>query len=391
MGEGIMHIPDWADEQLSKDLKVLRAKGENQDLEYMESFPQNVRELAKEIAAFATSNQGIILIGVSNEGDLIGIDNASTSEGRDNILRRTEGICRGTIKPSITPVAKFVIEDKKIVFIIIVPKGSQPIYYCNNIPYVRHITESRPAEPHEIIEFIRKHLSDESPKIKEHNESSDLMSQLARILIEILIYGEEVKERFINPWLEMWRAQFQLAASDLRELAIQDIAIQNNLSDELDNLSLALDKVVNFRLHLGCGPELSGLIKQVIDITQHIKKEKIDVIQLSQASLSEVKKTLTYSSRKLKNLSDRAEEMIEEGRLEEFQKDVANIGHTILKIGYYNIDSLQDGLGEKLRYLGKNLHLIETKRIYMDGGRSIRTIVEEVKKLNQDLEGIIKS
>ena len=49
-------MPEWADEQLSRDLSVLRARGENQDLEYIESFPQNVRELAKEIAAFATSN-----------------------------------------------------------------------------------------------------------------------------------------------------------------------------------------------------------------------------------------------------------------------------------------------------------------------------------------------
>jgi hypothetical protein len=51
-----VETPPWADEQLSKDLPHLRARGENQDLEYMESFPQNMRDLGKEIAAFATSN-----------------------------------------------------------------------------------------------------------------------------------------------------------------------------------------------------------------------------------------------------------------------------------------------------------------------------------------------
>ncbi len=85
------HLLNWADTELSNDLPVLRSRGENQDLEYMASFPTNTRELAKEIAAFATSNDGIILIGVSDEGELLGLDDAKTSQGRDQLLRRVEG------------------------------------------------------------------------------------------------------------------------------------------------------------------------------------------------------------------------------------------------------------------------------------------------------------
>jgi len=66
-------IPDWADESLSRDLPIMRARGEGQELEYMETFPGNTRELAKEIAAFATSNAGTILIGVSDSGELVGL------------------------------------------------------------------------------------------------------------------------------------------------------------------------------------------------------------------------------------------------------------------------------------------------------------------------------
>ena len=153
-----MNIPNWADEPLSNELPVHRARGENQDMEYMESFPKNTQDLGKEIAAFATSNPGIILIGVSDDGELIGIDDTSTSEERDTYLRRIEGICKGTIKPAITPTVKFACEDEKTVIVIFVPKGRQPIYYSNGKPYVRHITESRTAEPHEVIEFIQKLL-----------------------------------------------------------------------------------------------------------------------------------------------------------------------------------------------------------------------------------------
>ena len=63
-----MNIPEWADSTLSTQLVELRACGENQELEYIAEFPQNVRGLAKEIAAFATLYKGIVLLGVAEGG-----------------------------------------------------------------------------------------------------------------------------------------------------------------------------------------------------------------------------------------------------------------------------------------------------------------------------------
>ena len=63
-----MNIPPWVDEQLSKDLPLLRAMGESQNLEFKEEMPNQISDLAKEIAAFATSNTGTILLGVEDNG-----------------------------------------------------------------------------------------------------------------------------------------------------------------------------------------------------------------------------------------------------------------------------------------------------------------------------------
>ena len=56
--------PEWVDQQLSDELAVLRVRGEGQRLEYISEFPDQAGNLGKEIAAFATSNAGTILIGV---------------------------------------------------------------------------------------------------------------------------------------------------------------------------------------------------------------------------------------------------------------------------------------------------------------------------------------
>jgi len=386
-----MPIAEWADEQFSKDLPVLRSRGENQDLEYMESFPQNVRDLAKEIAAFATSNQGTIMIGVSDNGDLVGINEALTADGRDELLRRIEGICRGTVKPALTPTVKFAVENGRPVLILVIPKGSQPVYYCNNIPYIRHITESRPAEPHEIIELLRVWLSTADLEEARLDPLRYLISKLASILIDVIIYGDESETRNVNPWLEMWRAQFRQAASELRELAIQDVAIRENLSHELNELAHALDEITNFRLYLGYGNALSVLVTRAVDIAKQIKRNRIDSLSISQSLLDNVAKTIINSARKLKSLVDRAEEMVSHGRIEEFQTEVSNTGYTLLKVSHYNINSLQEGLSQKLLLLGRGLHLVETMRLYIDGGQSIRAIVDKVSERSKELDKIANS
>ena len=384
-------MPEWADEHLSRDLLVLRARGENQDLEYMESFPQNVRELAKEIAAFATSNPGTILIGVSDTGDLVGLEDALTIEGRDTLLRRIEGICRGTIKPAITPTVKFANEDEKAVLVIIIPKGSQPVYYSNHIPYIRHITESRPAEPHEIVELVRLWLPAIGLKGEDQDPLAHLISEIAPVIVDILIYADEADERNVNPWLEMWRTQFQQGAAELRELAIRDIAIEQGMSDELNELTQALDEVATFRMYLGCWEKLSALIRQVYELASSIKHHRIDSVPLSKASLGGIKQTIVSSGRSLSSLVDRAEQMVEQGRIEEFQAKASEVGHILLRASQYNISSLQDGIDKKLQAIGRVLHLVETMRICWDGGRSLNAIIEKVKNCSSELSQIVSS
>jgi Putative DNA-binding domain len=102
-GSPALPMPPWADADLSQRLSHLAASGERQDLEYKERFPAQARDLAKEIAAFATSNSGTILLGVAKSGEIVGLADCETASGRESLLDRIAGICAKTVTPSITP------------------------------------------------------------------------------------------------------------------------------------------------------------------------------------------------------------------------------------------------------------------------------------------------
>lgn len=382
-----MSFPDWADEQLSKDLSVLRDRGEGQQLEYMEGFPQNTKELAKEVAAFATSNQGTILIGVSDDGELVGLEEMGNSIARDRLLQRLEGICHGTVKPSITPSVRFAVESGKVVLILLVPKGGQPVYYSANVPYVRHVTSSRPAEPHEVMELISTYLKMAKPEANEQgsNESREFYSGLARILINILIYSDEASNREINPWLDMWRAEFGNAAAELRDLAAQEIATADGVRISLNQLSEALDQVESLRLYMGCGDELHQLTVQAANQAKALKAEWIDKFSLGQESFDEIKEIVTVTDRKLQDIVLRATDMMNSGRADELQSEVSSLGQVILQISYYNIQALGDHLPQELREIGRDLHLVETMRLLKDGGQSI---IEKITSCSNRLKSV---
>jgi ATP-dependent DNA helicase RecG len=387
-----MQFPEWADKLLSEEMPVLRARGENQDIEYIRSFPNNTNDLAKEIAAFATSNQGTILLGVSDQGELIGIDGLEQEDKRDNYLRRIEGICRGTVKPSITPTVKFAYEDDRVIIAIFVPKGTQPVYYSGGKPYLRHITESRPAEPHEVIDAVRKWLKASNLLSEESDPYSDMISELASDLIDILIYGEESGQRECNPWLDLWRAQFANAATQLRDIAARDISVKKGISPQIKDLASILERIATLPLHTGSWAQLKEDTQKALEMARKLKQEHVDQFPLSEKSLAQIKTTIITSDRKLSDLCLRASGTDYVWRnVDDFTEQASNIGYGLLQLCYYNLNAISEGLNEKLKPIALDLHLAETTQIYVDGGNSINNLIKKVENNSSGLHRLTEA
>lgn len=384
-------IPEWADAALSRDLQNLRSRGESQGLEYKSEFPKNTQDLGKEIAAFATSNTGMILIGVSDSGELVGLAEGHDSAGRDQILERLGGISRGTVKPSVTPTAKFCVESDSVVLVIQVPKGSQPVYYSNGVPYVRHLTQSRPAEPHELIEKIAAYLAQPTASLGSQGEAnSQFNSTIANILAEILVIVDEAEERQINPWLDMWRSDLAHAASEIRETAFASDHESDSRKTELLNLAKALDETATLQLYIGSGSKLIESVNSVGAIAQRLFNELSEKEPLNRDVSNQILELIRNTAERLAHLVDRSPDLVESGRIEELQAEASALAQPLAHVAQFDIDENGLMLKSDLRNIARELHLTETLPLYLDGGDSMRAIVDSISGCSARLSELSK-
>lgn len=382
-----MSIPVWADEQLSHDLPELRARGEGQEIEFKQKFPDQVSDLAKEVAAFATSNTGTLFIGLKDNGDLVGLDGCDDAGVRDGLLRRLEGICSGSVKPAVTPRVAWAIESERAVLVVTVPKGSEPLYYSQGKPYLRHVSTSRPAEPHEVVELVKRHLATRiEPEEGEESEESAFHSELGSLLNRALLWAETpARERSVNPWLEEWRADYSQVASDLMHMAARDVAMRAGVAQRLREVADSLTEVSTFRLTLGCGAALEEVASRAKALVSALKADTVDKLALGSDSVEQVRAVVREAARKTVDLSERAQHMVAQGRTEELQSEVGSIGSQLVQLSFYDLSALGEEIQTKLHGIGMRMRLLEVARIYMDGGASLERVVKEVAECARQL------
>jgi ATP-dependent DNA helicase RecG len=372
-----MVIPAWADEQLSRDLRDLRARGEGQQIEFKEEFPSQASDLAKEIAAFATSNGGTLFIGVGDNGDLVGLPDCESSQARDALVKRFAGICCGSVKPAVTPAIAWAFESDKVVLVITVPKGSEPIYYSQGKPYLRHVSTSRPAEPHEVVGLVRRYL--EGRASPGEAEESLFYSELGSILHRVLLWAETPEqERRLSPWFQEWRAAYAQAASELMYMAAKEGATRFGLAQRLREVADSLTEVSTFRATIGSGAQLEEVANRAKTLVSLLKLESVDKLPVNAEFADQIREQLKHAARRMADLRERTRMMVGQGRTGELQAEVGEIGSELVESSFYDLRPLGDQVSNKLRELGMRMRLLEVATIYPDGGASLQRIIDEV-------------
>ena len=129
-------------------IKEIIRNGENSYVEFKESLSKDI-ELEKEIVALLNLRGGKILIGVSDDGRVKGVEEKELK----NIEQSIMNICRDVIKPEIIPIYEKVLIDGKFIVILEVNGIDKPYYvYRNNRKtyYIRVGTTVREATRDEL-------------------------------------------------------------------------------------------------------------------------------------------------------------------------------------------------------------------------------------------------
>lgn len=364
----------WVDAQLSAELPVLRARGEGQRLEYMEIFPSNLQELAKELAAFATAGGGTILLGVTDDGELRGLSECDTIASRDALVRRLEGICHGPIQPSITPSIAFGTEVGLVVLAVTVPKGDQPIYYCNGKPYIRHLSQSRPADPHEVIALVRSWLGYQ-PETDAEPVSAAVQSVIGACVDAIEAHAT-VDDRMLTPHFAQLQAQLRYVAERFRRAAADDELRSRGFAPALAEGSVLADRVANFHAVIGMGPAFREVVGAAAQAARDLYDRLIAELRASPAEYQSGKRSLLEHARELRMLADQALQSEPTVRIRDLQDQVSLLGFYILHLTYGPLRGVEHGALEATRATARQAYLFNTARLSVDGGKSQRRLLE---------------
>ncbi len=118
------------------EIKSILKSGEGYNAEFKIRVPSKVRELAGEICAFANAAGGVVLLGISDDNKIVGIeiDNRKRSSIQDAINQ---------ISPLISCPFYFVEVNGKQIGVIEVPSGNHRPYALSGAIYVRQGSNSQ--------------------------------------------------------------------------------------------------------------------------------------------------------------------------------------------------------------------------------------------------------
>ncbi|MFP9193180.1 helix-turn-helix domain-containing protein [Natrialbaceae archaeon A-CW1-1] len=110
--------------------RILR-RGEDQRTEFKEKLPEDsFSELGKEIVALANHDGGVLLLGVNDDGEIVGI------EEPDRLDNGISGILRTSCKPPLSADIHIESTPKGDILIVDIPDASKPIA-LNYVYYIR--------------------------------------------------------------------------------------------------------------------------------------------------------------------------------------------------------------------------------------------------------------
>lgn len=371
----------WADVEMSQNLFGLCSAGESQTVEFKRELPAQKRDLAKEIAAFASTEGGTILLGVDDDGTVVGVQGAQAASVRDDLMARVVGICQ-QVEPPFLPRLIWASSGDRAVLCIQVDKGEEPPYYVDGRPFIRHANVSRPANPGEVKAFLS------TPPVKKP-EVNPVLSDLAMLLATVLRWCDiDAEMRSLKPWVDEWTYVAEVTSARLREISVSDWAIGNHHDESLETLAEKLDEVAGFLHTLGSGAGFEEVCADVRSCADELMNGSVRPVGVDEDSQKQVRDKVISYSRQVSSMWSRAEKDVFDGRVEKAQEDTSRIGAQLATWTYFPLTFLPEDAMPKLRRVSLDMVELASEQTYLDGGESLRRLVRQGREFAGQLSEI---
>lgn len=132
----------------AKELKKIIEKGENQEVEFKESF--GIQKISKAICSFSNTQGGIIIFGVKDNGDIIGV-----KQKTDDLQKQISSASQNVSPSPIISIEPHKVNDKQIV-VAIIQKAIDGTYHTfEGAIYARIGSTTKKLEGQTHLNFLR--------------------------------------------------------------------------------------------------------------------------------------------------------------------------------------------------------------------------------------------
>ena len=188
------------------------ARGEGKTLEFKAAIPTSER-LAKSIIAFANTGGGKILIGVKDDGTVMGIENSEVPDYMDRIANMAHDLIHPLIVPEIYG---YSLQELTIIVVEVYPSPVKP-HFLKNLGkaagvYIRVGATNKQADPEYVQELERQKLniSFDEDCCSDCPDQAEVIEAL-RKLLAIQLRKEITEETLVNlKFLKVQQGKLQL-------------------------------------------------------------------------------------------------------------------------------------------------------------------------------------